>query len=380
MCRLLQLITLLLPVCAYSAEEHTPSWPLWDGHETVEQYSRRVSLAPTLTLQLGNGVALELVLIPAGKFIMGTPEPKPVDEEAFRKKIVAGQAFFAAGAGVLLVLLCTAVIRAIRKRRRFQYSLARLMAMTLAAGVGVLGGMHWWHSGRGLELAREEYAVALARYNDGEDNEKPAHEVTISRPFYMGKYEVTQEQYMQVMGTNPSLFKGPNLPVDAVWWGQAQEFCRKASEVALSLPPPARGGGKGVVHLPTEAEWEYACRAGTETTYCSGDKEADLGRVAWYQGNSGNMAHPVGQKEPNRFGLYDMHGNVWQWCEDWCGKFAAEAATDPTGPGTGSCRVLRGGSWLLVQRNSRSAKRYMNHPAMRSNYIGFRVVVVSRTP
>ncbi|MGD0092778.1 MAG: hypothetical protein ABSE73_22935, partial [Planctomycetota bacterium] len=105
MCRLLQLITLLLPVCAYSAEEHTPSWPLWDGHETVEQYSRRVSLAPTLTLQLGNGVALELVLIPAGKFIMGTPEPKPVDEEAFRKKIVAGQAFFAAGAGVLLVLL-----------------------------------------------------------------------------------------------------------------------------------------------------------------------------------------------------------------------------------------------------------------------------------
>ena len=151
------------PLARAAEPPATPSYPLWDGQESVEQYARRAKLAPTQTLDLGKGVKLDLVLIPAGKFVMGTPEPVTVDEDAFRKKILLGQAVLAVGAGVLLVLLGTVVIRAIRQRRRPQYSLARFAAMILAASVGVLGGMHWWHSARGLAEAEAEYQAASAR-------------------------------------------------------------------------------------------------------------------------------------------------------------------------------------------------------------------------
>jgi len=222
----------------------------------------------------------------------------------------------------------------------------------------------------------------MARYKDAVDYEKPAHEVTITKPFYMAKLETTQEQYMQVMGTNPSNFKGVNLPVEQVSWGDAQEFCKKVSEKTGHT-----------VRLPTEAECEFACRAGTTTTYYSGDKVADLARVAWYGANIGasigglwprlglGSTHPVGQKEPNAWGLYDMHGNVWEWCADWQEQYKPEAGVDPQGPPEGQGRVLRGGSWNYDAGNCRAANRNGSNPDYRGDFIGFRVVVLApRTP
>jgi formylglycine-generating enzyme required for sulfatase activity len=362
------------------------AYPLWDGQESIKQYAKRVNLPTTRTLDLGGGVNLELVLIPAGKFIMGTPEPKPVDEEGFRKKIIVGQAVFAVGIGALLVMLGVVIIRAIRQRRRPQYSLARFLAMILAASVAVLGGMHWWFSTCTLAQAQAEYKAALARFRNSYDWEKPAHEVTLTTPFYMGKYEVTQEQYAQVMGTNPSQFKGADLPVETVSWDDAQEFCKAVAHFARLREgdPGQQQFGKMLYRLPTEAEWEFACRAGTTTTYYTGDAEADLGRAAWYSANSGGKTHPVGQKEPNAFGLFDMHGNVWEWCQDyWQDQYEPEAAVDPQGPPQGQRRVLRGGCWFYGPADCRSARRLGYCPGYRYPLYGFRVVVgcgLSRTP
>src|SRR5208337_4411958 len=145
-----------------------------------------------------------------------------------------------------------------------------------------------------------------------------------------------------------------------VSWDDAQEFCKKLGQATNQL-----------VRLPTEAEWEYACRAGTSTKYYSGDSEEDLKRVAWYGANSGNTTHPVGQKEPNQFGLYDMHGNVWQWCQDWYEEYKADAVVDPQGTAQGAGRVLRGGSWDDLPGSCRSASRVGGSPDVRLGNVGF---------
>jgi formylglycine-generating enzyme required for sulfatase activity len=341
---------------------------------------------------------------------MGTPEPKPVDEDAFRKQIILGQAVFAVGLGVLLVLIATIIIRAIRQRHRPQYSLARWLAMTVVAGVAVMGGMHWWFSTKALAQAQAEYKAALARYQSAYGAEKPAHEVTLTKPYYLGRHEVTQEQYVAVMGTNPSHFKSPNLPVEQVSWDDAVEFCKKVAgnlsrdrddpsrdrKGAVTAPladargseTDARGletdarGLETIVRLPTEAEWEYACRAGTNTTYYTGDTDADLDKAAWYGANSKGTTHAVGQKAANAWGLHDMHGNVWEWCQDyWQEQYKLEAAVDPQGPAQGADRVLRGGSWNFIPGNCRSAYRNGDFHVSRNGIIGFRIVVVApRTP
>ena len=191
------------------------------------------------------------------------------------------------------------------------------------------------------------------------------HEVTISKPFYMGKYEVMQEQYEAVTGTNPSHFKGVKNPVETVSWDNAQAFCKKLSAKT----------GK-TVQLTTEAQWEYACRAGTTTRFCSGDADGDLDGVGWYESNSGNTTHPVGGKKPNAWGLYDMHGNVLEYCADWAGAYEAGAATDPKGPATGTYFVLRGGCLYFNPWECRSAIRYDDAPSFRSSSIvGFRLVL-----
>ncbi|MCY3022169.1 MAG: SUMF1/EgtB/PvdO family nonheme iron enzyme [Planctomycetota bacterium] len=377
---------LLLAVRAAEQANTQPAFPLWDGHESIEQYARRANLPPTKTLDLGNGVNLEFVLIPAGKFIMGTPKPKPVDEDGFRKKIIAGRAIFALGVGVLLVFIATVIIRAIRQRHRPQYSLARFLAMIVAAGLAVLGGMHWWYSMRALAQAQAEYQAAVARYRVSDADEKPAHEVTLTTPFYLGKWEVTQEQYAQVMGTNPSYFKGATLPVEQVSWDDAQEFCKKLSEkpAAVAHFAKLRGNefgqqqsGKMLYSLPTEAQWEFACRAGSATKYCFGDSDASLGDYAWYSANSASKTHPVGQKKPNAWGLYDMHGNVWEWVQDrYSDKYYQESPPiDPKGPETGTGRVLRGGCWVNDPDFCRAAHRGRYAPGYRYAYFGFRAAL-----
>ena len=251
-----------------------------------------------ISLDLGNGVTMRLVLIPDGKFMMGSPDSEP----------------------------------------------------------------------------------------DRNENEGPQHEVTISKPFYMGVHEVTQEQYRQVMGTNPSAFKGATNPVETVSWDDAMAFCRKLSE---------KTGRK--VTLPTEARWEYACRAGTATVFHTGDDlrpgqaNADLSpsnpgtweRVTdWVRKLLGTKAKaasrgpmPVGSSTPNAFGLYDMHGNVWEWCADRYGEnyYANSPPADPQGPTGGGVRVLRGGCWHNYPRDCRSGTRNCAAPDARNDVIGFRV-------
>jgi formylglycine-generating enzyme required for sulfatase activity len=239
------------------------------------------SSKPELTLDLGGGVTMKLVRIPAGKFMMGSPDPEE------------GRAF-----------------------------------------------------------------------------NETQHEVTLSKPFYMGVTEVTQAQYQAIMDTNPSNFKGETNPVEVVSWTEATEFCKKLTEKT-----------RQAVRLPTEAEWEYACRAGTTTAFSFGDADSALGDYAWYGANSGDETHPVGQKKPNAWGLYDMHGNVMEWCADWYKDYPKGAVTDPQGPASGSGRVLRGGSWNDDPDFCRSAYRYpFDTPDDRAINYGFRVVVSVSVP
>ena len=201
----------------------------------------------------------------------------------------------------------------------------------------------------------------------GEPAEKPVHKVTIKKAFYIGKYEVTQEQWQAVMGANPSHFKDPKKPVEQVTWNACRDFVAKLSE---------KTGRK--FSLPSEAEWEYACRAGSTTEFCYGDAEAGLGEYAWYSANSGRMTHLVGQKKPNKWGLHDMHGNVWEWCEDVFHDSYEGAPTDGSSwveGGNQALRVLRGGSWSGIPSYCRSADRYRDAPPYASGDFGCRVVL-----
>jgi formylglycine-generating enzyme required for sulfatase activity len=198
---------------------------------------------------------------------------------------------------------------------------------------------------------------------DGDD----AHDVTLTKPFKMGVHEVTQAQYEQVMGVNPSGFRGADNPVEKVSWDDAVEFCRRLSEL------PAEKEAGNVYRLPTEAEWEYACRAGTTTKYSFGDDESKLGDYGWFSENSGTKTHPVGGKSPNAMGLYGMHGNVVEWCQDWYGDYPSGSVTDPSGATSGSGRVCRGGGWYFTAGGCRSADRGRTLPSFRYLYSGFRV-------
>lgn len=263
--------TALKPSAEAKAISDSLGWPLWDGKESVADYAQRAGLPATKDIDL-SGERLELVLIPAGKFTMGSP-------------------------------------------------------------------------------ANEE----------GRFNNETQHEVTLSAPFYMGKYDVTQAQWENVMGSNPSSFKDSKSPVESVSWNDAKRFLART--------------GNGL-KLPTEAQWEYACRAGTTTRFYSGNSDADLERAGWYNTGGDTISpHPVGEKQANAFGLYDMHGNVYQWCEDWLGDYESSPKTDPNGPTTGAHRVLRGGSRNYHPADCRSANRCGENPGERFYYVGFRVVV-----
>ena len=198
-------------------------------------------------------------------------------------------------------------------------------------------------------------------------DEKPAHKVALTKPFYLGKYEVTQEQWEKVMGTNPSNFKGAKNPVEKVSYIDCQSFVAKLKE---KVPGQT-------FRLPTEAEWEYACRAGTAGNYCYGDGEGSLAEYAWYNSNASNSTHPVGEKKPNAWGLYDMHGNVWEWCADWYGDYPATAVGDPQGSSPGSDRVVRGGSWGSYAAYCRAASRNFDNPSGTSHGLGLRLAYSS---
>ncbi|MDL2271678.1 formylglycine-generating enzyme family protein [Desulfovibrio sp. OttesenSCG-928-I05] len=196
-------------------------------------------------------------------------------------------------------------------------------------------------------------------------NSKAAFTVTISKPFYLGTCEVTQEQWEAVMGSNPAQFKGRNNPVEQVSWNDVQAFIHKLNQKE----------GMNRYRLPTEAEWEYAARAGSSTRYFFGDSEDTLDHYAWFWNNNDKNTQPVGQKQPNPLGLYDMYGNVREWVQDWYGSYPMENRTDPTGPSSGSSRVGRGGSWRNDAGDCQSGSRSRNAPESRKDNLGFRLVL-----
>ncbi|MBK6796333.1 MAG: formylglycine-generating enzyme family protein [Acidobacteria bacterium] len=192
---------------------------------------------------------------------------------------------------------------------------------------------------------------------------QPIHKVTL-KPFYMGKYQVTQKQWEAVMGNNPSSSKGDDLPVETVSWDDAKEFCKKLSE---------KTGRE--YRLPSESEWEYAARAGSKGEYCFGDDKSLLPEYAWFDANSGGQTHPVGQKKPNAWGLYDVHGNVWEWCEDlWHDNYKGAPDDGSAWVMDGNYRILRGGSWSGDHDVARAVFRDGIGPDGRGGYLGFRVV------
>ncbi|CAN5503838.1 hypothetical protein BH10ACI1_BH10ACI1_17420 [soil metagenome] len=212
-----------------------------------------------------------------------------------------------------------------------------------------------------IEMVKIPAGSFMMGSDNGEEDEKPVHRVNISNSFYMGMYEVTQAQWKAVMGNNPSRFSscGGDCPVEQVSWDEVQSFIAKLNNLQSDYQ----------YRLPTEAEWEYAARAGT-----TGDYYGNLDSIAWYLSNSGSKTHPVGQKQANNFGLYDMSGNVWEWCQDWYESYSSGAVTNPTGSTTGSDRVIRGGGWNDDAVYLRAANRDGNAPSDRNIGLGFRVV------
>jgi len=267
---------------------------------------------------------------------------------------------------------------------RTTFCLLALSMVALQPQLGCAAG-NAYKNGVGMDFVRIPGGTFLMGSADGAapDNEKPQHWVTIGKPFYLGKYEVTQAQWQAVMGSSPYVetrnndfyqlpgmakrLTGPNNPA-TVSWNDAQEFIKRLNATE----------GHKRYRLPTEAEWEYAARAGTTTAYSFGDDAADLGRFAWYgEDFASGSTHPVGQKEANGWGLHDMHGNVWEWVQDWYGEryYADSPARDPQGPPTGAKRVVRGGSWHQSATSWRSAFRRRYDPDYRGISIGFRLAL-----
>jgi formylglycine-generating enzyme required for sulfatase activity len=235
---------------------------------------------------------------------------------------------------------------------------------TLASGVAM--DFVWVPSGT---FAMGSPSTEAGRYGD----DGPQHEVMITRGFWLGRTELTQGQWQVVMGTTPwvgqyGVQENADHPAVYISWEDVQELVDRLNQSA----------GAGVYRLPTEAEWEYACRAGTTTRWSFGDDEAQLGNYAWYEANAWNAGRrygqPVGMKLPNPWGLYDLHGNMWEWCQDWRGSYSSDAQTDPQGPASGSYRVLRGGAINYSARDTRSASRFSNAPSDRNLYISARLL------
>ena len=230
------------------------------------------------------------------------------------------------------------------------------------------------HSGRftvngvSFEMVRVEggtfrMGVTSEQEDEADGDETPVHSVTLSS-YYIGKTEVTQALWQAVMGSNPSGFEGADLPVENVRWDDCQEFIQKLNSLT----------GRNF-RLPTEAEWEFACRGGNNSRGYKYSGSNNLGSVAWCDDNSGGQTHPVGTKAPNELGIFDMSGNVWEWCNDWYGNYTSNSQTNPTGPQSWPNRVCRGGSWGINARDCRSSSRSNSHPTYRSGNLGLRLAL-----
>ncbi|MFM9079049.1 MAG: formylglycine-generating enzyme family protein [Opitutaceae bacterium] len=264
-------------------------------------------------------------------------------------------------------------------RRRFRPGCA-LLALTLSAAVSAFGAdearpvrVVALPGGASLQFVWVPPGIFQRGSNPAEAgrdaDEGPRHAVTLSRGFFLGVHEITQAQWTAVMGGNPAVFRhgaeAPRRPVESVSWDDCQMFIARLAEI-----------GAGRFRLPTEAEWEYAARAGSETCFPWGDDPSGFSthQHAWANSRSMALTHPVGEKPPNAWGLHDMHGNVWEWCADWYGPYAGEAQRDPPGPAAGTEKIFRGGSWFDFPPSLRSANRHRHRPDGKYAAVGLRLV------
>ena len=245
-----------------------------------------------------------------------------------------------------------------------------ILTLVILCPVTVSAGFKTFKNSIGMEfllIPAGSFMMGATRHFENADiDELPRHKVTITKPFYIGKYEVTQEQWVKVMGANPSHFKGRRRPVENVSWHDVQKFIKRLNEIEKT----------DKYRLPTEAEWEYAARAGEPGSYCFGDMVTDLPLYAWFYHNSNARTHDVGLLKPNQWGLYDMHGNVWEWCQDWYSfdYYSKSPEKDPKGPENGVLKVERGGGWDALPDSCRSAYRHGFFPFKGNSALGFRVV------
>ena len=219
--------------------------------------------------------------------------------------------------------------------------------------------------GATFKMIRVEAGTFRMGSTSGDDDEQPVHSVTISKDYYIGETEVTQELWTAVMGTNPSNFTSDSqLPVEQVSWNDCQSFITKLNSLTGAT-----------FRLPTEAEWEFAARGGNKSQGYTYSGSNTLGNVAWYTDNSSSKTHVVKTKSPNELGIYDMSGNVWEWCQDWYGSYSSAAVTDPTGASSGSRRVDRGGGWSIAATRCRCAFRACGTPTDAHSRLGLRLVM-----
>lgn len=237
---------------------------------------------------------------------------------------------------------------------------AKLMAALKNVVQGPVSGMEF------IYISPRSYMRGSPRDEPGRWANEIQHKVTLTKGFYIMTTEVTQRQWRSVMGRNPSGFQqcGSDCPVENIYWGDVQEFIRRLNQMEKTTK----------YRLPTEAEWEFACRAGNKNFGANDDNEDRLKAYAWFFDNADGTPHPVAQKKPNRWGLFDMQGNVSEWCQDWAGPYPVDPVTDPKGPFRGQFRVARGGNWHMSSRSCRAADRNFNLPGDKSDAIGFRVV------
>jgi formylglycine-generating enzyme required for sulfatase activity len=341
--------TFVLPELQETTMPHTPATEVEREKENTARIVAPTIAAPTPTPP--EPVPLETIKAPP-------PEPfTPKETQTEKAALPTRRKLWIVVASVIVIaaLALTATLWISARKKADQKTISATQSQPLASAV---------KNGIGMELVLIPAGSFMMGSTNGSPNEKPMHDVTISRAFYMGKYEVTRAQWQSVMGSNPSTFKGDSLPVETVSWDDVIAFIARLN---------AQNDGY-TYRLPTEAEWEYACRAGT-----TGDYAGDLDAMAWYDKNSGNKTHAVGTKLPNAFGLFDMHGNVWEWCQDWNHDSYTGAPGDGSAwlsGGEQKYRVLRGGSWFDIASYSRSATRYWDTPGHRLKLLGFRVVAV----
>jgi formylglycine-generating enzyme required for sulfatase activity len=386
--------TILLATQAQTAETPSHPWTVYEAwpFDAAEAKHRQMETAKALDVPVmktilvgkdanGKPVTMDFMLIPAGTFVMGTPEPVlAVREPSLRVHFWGGWLIFAAvGLIVGLGMFALMVDRGLRRSGWPQFKLRELLLASFALSLLILGVSSVQQARR---TAESDYAKAMTLYRDADDRYRslrseynsakssfsggtPAHQVTLTRSFYLGRTEVTQAQWRAVVGTNPSRYKGPTLPIEQVSWMDCHLFLRNLSSEW------------GQTRLPSEAEWEYSCRAGTNARYGFGDDRTVCGSYAWHSSNSMRTTHPVGIKTPNAWGLHDMHGNVTEWCRDGFDDYTTAPQKDPVGTGTheylGNNRVCRGGSF--DSSPSRSANRYIGRPRNKSFRTGFRAVL-----